>query len=253
MRTMYKRILSAILAVAVLLSAALLMMSCGEGRQGEKGESGADGLTPFIGENGNWWIGDTDTGVCAYGRDGQDGKDGKDGKDGEDGNDGLPGENGAPGSNGVNGAPGVSVSSLEINDDGELIVNYSDGTSQNLGAFVPEDGKDGKNGKDGKDGKDGSTIASATFVDGELVVTFDNGVKATLGDLAPHVRINADTREWEVSYDGGSNWLGLGFNAIGPQGDAGRGIEYMEIRDGCLYVMYTDSEDLVKIGRIVEE
>ncbi|MBE5758359.1 MAG: hypothetical protein E7345_05520 [Clostridiales bacterium] len=30
-----------------------------------QGNKGADGLTPFIGENGNWWIGDTDTGVMA--------------------------------------------------------------------------------------------------------------------------------------------------------------------------------------------
>lgn len=28
---------------------------------------GKDGLTPYIGENGNWWIGDTDTGVRAEG------------------------------------------------------------------------------------------------------------------------------------------------------------------------------------------
>lgn len=31
---------------------------------------GKDGLTPHIGENGNWWIGDTDTGVKAGGSDG---------------------------------------------------------------------------------------------------------------------------------------------------------------------------------------
>lgn len=30
-----------------------------------QGNKGTDGLTPFIGENGNWWIGDTDTGVMA--------------------------------------------------------------------------------------------------------------------------------------------------------------------------------------------
>jgi hypothetical protein len=28
---------------------------------------GKDGLTPFIGENGNWWIGEEDTGVAAAG------------------------------------------------------------------------------------------------------------------------------------------------------------------------------------------
>lgn len=30
-----------------------------------KGEKGDDGLTPYIGENGNWFIGDVDTGVSA--------------------------------------------------------------------------------------------------------------------------------------------------------------------------------------------
>ncbi len=34
--------------------------------------SGANGATPHIGENGNWWIGNTDTGVKAIGRDGND-------------------------------------------------------------------------------------------------------------------------------------------------------------------------------------
>lgn len=34
-----------------------------------KGDPGKDGLTPHIGENGNWWIGETDTGVKADGKD----------------------------------------------------------------------------------------------------------------------------------------------------------------------------------------
>ena len=37
------------------------------GATGETGPAGKDGLTPYIGENGNWWIGDTDTGVSAGG------------------------------------------------------------------------------------------------------------------------------------------------------------------------------------------
>ena len=36
----------------------------------------SDGKTPYIGDNGNWWIGETDTGVPATGTAGQDGKDG---------------------------------------------------------------------------------------------------------------------------------------------------------------------------------
>lgn len=44
--------------------------------------SGRDGQTPHVGSNGNWFIGTTDTGVKATGRDGRDGRDGLDGKDG---------------------------------------------------------------------------------------------------------------------------------------------------------------------------
>ncbi len=34
---------------------------------GEQGEPGNDGITPHIGDNGNWWVGDADTGVKAQG------------------------------------------------------------------------------------------------------------------------------------------------------------------------------------------
>lgn len=36
-----------------------------DGANGTDGKDGADGLTPHIGENGNWWIGDKDTGIQA--------------------------------------------------------------------------------------------------------------------------------------------------------------------------------------------
>ncbi len=36
-----------------------------DGAHGVQGEKGENGLTPYIGENGNWWIGETDTGVAA--------------------------------------------------------------------------------------------------------------------------------------------------------------------------------------------
>lgn len=31
-------------------------------------------MTPYIGDNGNWWIGSTDTGIQAAGSDGADGR-----------------------------------------------------------------------------------------------------------------------------------------------------------------------------------
>ena len=50
-------------------------VSLGVKATGATGEDGADGLTPYIGENGNWWLGDTDTGVSAKGPKGDPGPD----------------------------------------------------------------------------------------------------------------------------------------------------------------------------------
>lgn len=38
------------------------------GKDGADGKNGVDGITPHIGSNGNWWIGETDTGVSAEGK-----------------------------------------------------------------------------------------------------------------------------------------------------------------------------------------
>ena len=63
-----------------------------DGTNGQNGSDGKDGNTPFIGENGNWWIGETDTGVKAAGIDGADGVDGEKGDKGDKGD---PGQNGS--------------------------------------------------------------------------------------------------------------------------------------------------------------
>ena len=56
-----------------------------DGETGQNGASGKDGNTPFIGENGNWWIGGTDTGVKAAGEKGEKGEKGDTGANGKDG------------------------------------------------------------------------------------------------------------------------------------------------------------------------
>lgn len=47
---------------------------------GLKGDKGADGITPTIGENGNWYLGSTDTGKPSRGEKGDKGAKGADGK-----------------------------------------------------------------------------------------------------------------------------------------------------------------------------
>ena len=71
-----------------------------DGTNGQNGRDGKDGKTPSIGENGNWWIGDIDTGVKAAGTDGKDGVDGEKGDKGDKGDPGEKGDKGDPGQNG---------------------------------------------------------------------------------------------------------------------------------------------------------
>lgn len=87
--------------------------------KGQDGVSGADGITPHIGDNGNWFIGETDTNKPSQG------------------------------TNGVNGNDGVSVTKSEVNTSGELVITYSNGDSTNLGKIVGKDGLDGTNGQNG--------------------------------------------------------------------------------------------------------
>lgn len=74
--------------------------------------------TPYIGPNGNWWVGETDTGTPARGDQGPKGDQGiqgiqgpagADGIDGVDGVDGVDGEQGPKGDKGDKGEDGRSV------------------------------------------------------------------------------------------------------------------------------------------------
>ena len=64
------------------------------GKDGVNGTDGKDGSVITIGSNGNWFIGNDDTGLPAKGADGKDGANGTDGKDGADGIYYYPGSNG---------------------------------------------------------------------------------------------------------------------------------------------------------------
>ena len=69
----------------------------------DKAANVKDGVTPHIGTNGNWYLGDDDTGVKA------EGQDGAQGPQGEPGKDGAPGERGADGAKGDGGSSVISI------------------------------------------------------------------------------------------------------------------------------------------------
>ena len=62
------------------------------GAPGKDGTNGVDGITPSIGNNGNWYLGDTDTGKPSRGEKGDEGQPGKDGQNGSPGKDGADGK-----------------------------------------------------------------------------------------------------------------------------------------------------------------
>ena len=87
------------------------------GEQGIQGNPGENGHTPeiTIGANGNWFVDEVDTGIKAQG------------------------PKGDTGDQGPQGEQGVSIVSSYINEDGDLIIVYSDGTETNAGHVKDSD------------------------------------------------------------------------------------------------------------------
>ena len=162
------------------------------GQNGEPGQNGQPGLTPHIGENGNWWVGNTDLGVKAQGNPGTNGQDGQPGRDGQPGQPGRDGQNGEtprigdngnwwignedtgkpargaqgpqgnPGTNGQNGQPGRDGQNGEtprIGDNGNWWIGNEDTGKPARGAQGPQGnpGTNGQNGQPGRDGQNGHT------------------------------------------------------------------------------------------------
>lgn len=113
------------------------------GAPGKDGTAGADGITPHIGDNGNWYLGDEDTGVAAKGVKGDTGPQGPkggDGAKGDTGPQGPKGDDGAKGDTGPSGADGVTP---HIGDNGNWYLGETD-------TGKPSRGKTGPTGADGK-------------------------------------------------------------------------------------------------------
>ena len=71
-----------------------------DGANGSPGKDGQNGITPTIGENGNWYLGDEDTGKPSRGEKGDKGDTGNTGPAGADGTPGTNGQDGSPGEDG---------------------------------------------------------------------------------------------------------------------------------------------------------
>ena len=316
-----------ILILVFILSAALLF-SCGDDgsdipedgyTEGGGENSNSEYDLPYIGENGNWFIGDVDTGILAVGKNGVDGKDGKDGVNGTDGKDGA---NGIDGKDGVNGENGITP---HIGDNGNWFIGDIDTGILAAGKNGADgkDGVDGAAGKDGTDGSDGITphigengnwfigdVDTGVLAEGRNGTDGKNGTDGANGKdgvsgkdgangLTPYIGLNgnwfigtedtgirAEGKDGTNGKDGASgangtdgkngadgitpqigengNWYvgttDTGIKAIGKDGENGKNgtngvsILKVEIVAGSLFVTYSDNpESPVDVGKINAE
>ena len=101
-----------------------------DGPKGDKGDKGDPGTTPEIGENGNWYLGETDTGKPSRGEQGPTGE------------QGPPGQTGPAGQTGA--TPNIQIGTVQTLEPGQQATASMTGTPENplLNLGIPK----GKNG-----------------------------------------------------------------------------------------------------------
>lgn len=92
--------------------------------------TGPSGASPYIGENGNWFVGELDTGVQAQGAQGPKGEQGPQGAQGPKGAQGPQGVQGPKGATGAKGDTGACVYNLLDNSDFVHPINQRGETSK---------------------------------------------------------------------------------------------------------------------------
>ena len=135
------------------------------GAAGASGKDGENGKTPYVGDNGNWYIGADDTGKPSRGAKGDKGE------KGDTGAQGIQGEKGDKGDTGAAGADGKTP---YVGDNGNWFVG-SDDTGKPSRGEKGEPGSPGARGEPGSPGAKGDkgdpgatpnlTIGSVTTLD----------------------------------------------------------------------------------------
>ena len=175
---------------------------------------GAAGITPHIGDNGNWWIGDTDTLKPARGEQGLQGVRGERGLQGERGAQGERGIQGLQGVQGLQGLPGVKGDAGAKGEQGERGLQGLQGVAGAKG----EKGDPGVQGLPGKDGAQGLPGAKGDpGAQGIQGLPGKDGAKGADGKSAYEVAVSNGFVGNEAA------WLASLKGEKGDKGDAGAG------------------------------
>ena len=228
-----------------------------KGDKGNDGQNGTDAPVPNI-KGGYWYIGETNTGIKAEGKDGTNGSNGSNGTNGKDGKDGKDGitptisadgywvvngqktnikAKGTDGTNGKDGKDGKDGITPTISADGYWIVNgqKTDIKAKGTDGTNGQNGSNGTNGKDGKDGKDGVTPTITINSEGYWVINGqtsttkakgEDGKEGKKGDKGADGAKGQDGKDGKTPHigDNGNWWIGdkdTNIKAQGLKGDPG--------------------------------
>ena len=176
---------------------------------------GADGITPTIGENGNWYLGDTDTNKPSRGEKGETGARGEKGDTGAQGPQGEmgpqgpigekgdKGDKGDTGATGPQGIQGIQGPQGEKGDKGDAFT-YSDFTTEQLAALKGPKGDKGDTGAQGPKGDTGDVGPQGPKGDtgaiGPQGPKGDTGSQGPQGDVGPKGETGATGATGQSAY-----------------------------------------------------
>jgi hypothetical protein len=163
--------------------------------------------TPVIGENGNWYVGNDDTGVRAEGFDGKDGEMGPvgpQGPKGAQGDVGPEGPQGLKGDTGAEGPQGPKGEKGDKGDQGEMGLQGLKGDTGATGSQGPK-GDTGAMGPQGPIGETPALVANLTTtvagkaLDATMGKVLDDKISVNTGNIST---INSNLGNCKFSYDG---------------------------------------------------
>lgn len=161
---------------------------------------GKDGNTPYI-KDGNWWIGETNTGVKAEGKDGTDGENG-----GTFYNDEIPFNKDDP----------TLGTNYPIRPENYPFVEFSKYKKGSIYSRQWNDEKGSIRKGTALFKYEGTLNNFYTFT---LIALIYDGNGAP--GVTPKLRVNSTTNYWEVSYDNGVTWESTDTKATGKDGEGG--------------------------------
>ena len=174
------------------------------GAAGASGKDGENGKTPYVGDNGNWYIGADDTGKPSRGAKGEKGEKGDTGAQGIQGEQGIQGvqgekgdkgEKGAQGPQGLQGPPGeagadgktpnITIGNVETLEAGQSATASMGGTAESpvLNLGIPRGAK-GEPGESGGGTDISLGLTSATVGQTIKVKAIDESGKPTAWEAA---------------------------------------------------------------------